>query len=69
MSVSSIASLSSAMAAAQTSQDIGVTVLKKAIDISSNSVLELLSAVPSAGESSSSTSLPSNLGQHINTTA
>ncbi len=66
MSVNSIASLSTAMATAQTDQQIGVAVLKKSIDAASNSVLELLQAVPSPAPAAN---LPSNLGQNINTTA
>jgi hypothetical protein len=66
MSVSSIASLSTAMAAAQTETQIGVAVLKKSIDAASNSALELLQALPSPTPASN---LPSNLGQNINTTA
>ena len=66
MSVSSIARLSTAMAAAQTETQIGVAVLKKSIDAASNSALELLQALPSPTPASN---LPSNLGQNINTTA
>jgi hypothetical protein len=66
MSVSSIASLSTAMSAAQTSQDVGVAVLKKSLDIASNGVMELLSTVSPA---STPTNLPSHLGQNVNTTA
>ena len=68
MSVSSIASLSTAMATAQTDQTIGIDVLKKSIDLASTSALELLQAVPPPA-SSSAANLPSNLGQNINTTA
>ena len=67
MSVSSIASLSTAMATAQTDTQIGVSVLKKSIDVASNSALELLQAIPSSPAPSAN--LPSNLGQNINTTA
>jgi hypothetical protein len=66
MSVSSIASLSTAMATTQTNAEIGVAVLKKSIDIASNSALELLQALPSPTPAAN---LPSNLGQNINTTA
>lgn len=66
MSVSSIASLSTAMSAAQTSQDVGVAVLKKSLDIASNGVMELLSTV---SPPSMPTNLPSHLGQNVNTTA
>jgi hypothetical protein len=66
MSVSSIANLSTVMATMQTSQQIGVAVLKKSIASASQSVSELLGAVPAAP---SSTNLPSNLGQNIDTSA
>ena len=66
MSVSSIASLSTAMATTQTDTQIGVAILKKSIDIQSQSALELLQAIPSPAPASN---LPSNLGQNINTTA
>ena len=66
MSVNSIASLSTAMATTQTDAQIGVAVLKKAIDIESNSALALLQALPSP---SPAANLPSHLGQNINTTA
>ena len=54
------------MATTQTDTQIGVTVLKKSIDIASNSALELLQALPSP---TPAPNLPSNLGQNINTTA
>ena len=66
MSVNSIASLSTAMAATQTNQEIGVAMLKKSIDIASNSELALLSSVSAPTPAAN---LPSNLGQNINTTA
>ncbi|HEX7644557.1 MAG TPA: YjfB family protein [Burkholderiaceae bacterium] len=65
MSVNSIASLSTAMATTQTDTQIGVAVLKKAIDIESSSALALLQALPAPAPAN----LPSNLGQNINTTA
>jgi len=66
MSTSSIASLSTDMAAAKTSQDVGVTVLKKAIDIASNGAQELIDAIPQAP---TQVNLPSHLGQNVNTIA
>jgi hypothetical protein len=68
MSVNSIASLSTAMAATQTNQDIGVAMLKKSMDIASSSASELLDAV-APPNSTSAANLPANLGQNINTTA
>jgi hypothetical protein len=66
MSVSSIASLSTALATNQTNTEIGVTMLKKSIDEQSSSVEQLLSTVQAPTPASN---LPSNLGQNINTTA
>jgi hypothetical protein len=66
MSVNSIESLSTSMAATKTSQDLAMVMLKKSIDSSSNSVAALLSSIPSAVPA---VNLPANLGQNINTTA
>ena len=66
MSVSSIASLSTALATTQTNQEIGVAVLKKSMDIASNSASELLATIPAEP---SAVNLPANLGQNINTVA
>jgi putative motility protein YjfB-like len=66
MSVNSIASLSTSMAATQTNQDISMAVLKKSIDSASNGVAELLSTIPPA---TSAVNLPANLGQNVNTVA
>lgn len=66
MSVNSIASLSTAMATAQTDEQVSVAVLKKAIDAQSNSALALLQALPSPTPAAN---LPAHLGQNINTTA
>ena len=67
MSVTSIANLATSMAAAQTSQDVGMAVLKKSIDIASSGALELLASVSSP--SAPATNLPPNLGQNVNTIA
>jgi hypothetical protein len=66
MSVSSIGSLSTAMAATQTNQDVAMAVLKKSIESSSNGVSELLSSIPSVTPAAN---LPPNLGQNVNTIA
>jgi hypothetical protein len=66
MSVGSISNLSTAMAATQTNQDIGMAVLKKTIDIASASATELLAAIPPPRPSAN---LPANLGRNINTAA
>jgi hypothetical protein len=54
------------MATAQTDTQVSVAILKKSIDIQSNSALELLQAIPSPAPASN---LPANLGQNVNTTA
>jgi hypothetical protein len=66
MSVSSIASLSTSMAATQTNQDIAMAVLKKSIDIAGNGMAELLSSIPTSIQPPN---LPANLGQNVNTVA
>ena len=64
--VSSIASLSVSMAQTRTEQAVGVTVLRKALDIEASTFATLLEAVAPAQVSSN---LPPHLGQNINTTA
>lgn len=62
MDVSSIASLATTMAAEKTDAAVGVTVLKKAIDLQASTAAMLLQALPA---------LPANpnIGRNINTTA
>lgn len=51
-----------AVATLQANSDaVGMTVLKKAIDIEADSAMQLIAA--------SSTNLPANLGRNVNTTA
>lgn len=45
---------------------VGMTMLKKTIDMEAQSVMALINAIP---QPQSSAHLPSNLGQNINTTA
>ena len=66
MSVMSIASLATSMSQAQTSQQVGVDMLKKSIDTAKDSVSEILSTVQAPAPA---TNLPGNLGQNIDTTA
>ncbi len=47
---------------------VGMTVLKKSIDLEAQSALSLINSVPPAPQAGS-TNLPPNLGQKINTTA
>lgn len=63
MDVSSIGSLSSAMAQAKTSDAVDTLVLKKAMDIQKQSAQQLLAALPSV------TSNPPNLGNSIDVKA
>lgn len=65
MEVKSIASLATTIANTATNQAVGVSVLKKAIDIQASSAAAMLEALPPA----TSANLPSHLGQRINTTA
>jgi hypothetical protein len=62
MDVSAIAGLATDMSNARVGQDIGIAVLKKALDAASTSATELIDALPAPN-------LPSHLGQTINTTA
>jgi hypothetical protein len=66
MSISNIASLSTDLASATTAQDVSTDVLKKSIDIASNSAAELISSIPQAP---TQVNLPAHLGQNVNTTA
>ena len=61
MDVNGIASLATNMAQERTGQEVGVAILKKALDIQASSAMALIDALPP--------SLPPNLGQNVNTTA
>lgn len=65
MDVSAIASLATNMAAAKTSEEVSIAVLKKALDSQRDGAAALLNAIPAP----SSPNLPPHLGQNINTTA
>lgn len=65
MEVNGIASLATSMSATKTNQEVGLAVLKKALDAERAGAAALLNAIPSP----SSSNLPSHLGQNINTTA
>lgn len=60
MDVMNIASLATDMSAAKTNQQVGIAVLKKAIDVEAAGATALINAIPSAAN------LPANLGQNIN---
>lgn len=53
--------------AAATNDTVGLTVLKKALDIQAQSALLLINSIPQPQQSAAN--LPPNLGQNINTTA
>lgn len=64
MDVNSIANLATNMAQERIGQEVGVAVLKKALDIQASSAMALINALPPIPPS-----LPPNLGQNVNTTA
>jgi hypothetical protein len=66
MDISSIAKTASTLAEVGISQEVSIAVLKKAQDISKDSAVALIEAIPNA---SSTANLPPNLGRNINTTA
>jgi len=63
MDVTNIAKLSSSMAETGIRQEVGVTMLKKAMDIQKDSAAQLLQALPQPQN------LPAHLGNTINTKA
>jgi hypothetical protein len=62
MDVSNIASLASNLAAQRTSNEVSLTVFKKAMDIQSSVATTLIDAIPKVN-------LPANLVQNVNTKA
>jgi len=64
MDVNNIANLATNMAQARTGQEIGVAVMKKALDAEASGVMSLINALPPSTQN-----LPSHLGQNVNTTA
>ena len=62
MNASAIASLASNLAETGVRQQVGVSVLKRALDIEANTAAALISALPTVN-------LPAHLGNTINTTA
>ncbi len=62
MNTSAIASLASNMAETGVRQQVSISVLKRALDIESNTAAALISALPAPN-------LPAHLGNTINTTA
>lgn len=66
MDISSVTNTATALNAANTQQEVSMAVLKKAINIGAANALSLIDAIP---DNKSLQSLPSHLGQNINTTA
>ena len=52
-----------------TSNEIGIAVLKKALDSQAQSAAALINALPQPDKTPSSNNLPPHLGQNVNTTA
>ncbi|MGE5384411.1 MAG: YjfB family protein [Betaproteobacteria bacterium] len=63
MNISSLGSMSSAVASASTGDAVGILVLKKTLDMQAQSALQLLQALPQPGSN------PPNLGQNIDVKA
>lgn len=63
MDVTNIAKLSSSMAETGIRQEVGISMLKKSMDIEKNSAAQLLQALPQPQN------LPAHLGNTINTKA
>lgn len=64
MDAGNIANMATGMSLERTQQDIGVAVLKKAMDVQAQGAMALIQAIPPAP-----TNLPANLGQNVNVTA
>ena len=65
MDVSGIANLAIRLDQTETSQAVGISVLKKALDMERTTAAALLNAIPATP----SRNLPPHLGQNIDTTA
>lgn len=66
MSDSLISTISNTLSASSGDPSVGIAVLRKALDAEATTASALLDALPPVQRSSS---LPPNLGNHINTTA
>jgi hypothetical protein len=66
MDISAIARLATSIAETGNKQEVGVAVLKRALDIESATATQLIQAVPTAAPVQN---LPPHLGSKINTTA
>lgn len=67
MDVNGIARLATAVTHEQTREEVGMAVLKKALDVSASSAAALIASAAPAAEPASR--LPSHLGRNIDTTA
>ncbi|CAN5400164.1 hypothetical protein BH11PSE11_BH11PSE11_14540 [soil metagenome] len=65
MDVTGISNVATSLAEVQSSQSIGIAVLKKALDAERDGAAALLNAIPPPD----SVNLPPHLGQNVNTTA
>jgi hypothetical protein len=65
MDVTAIARLSTTMSDTRQSQEIGTTVLKKALDLAASSAAALIDSLPAPAGSR----LPAHLGNSVDTTA
>jgi hypothetical protein len=63
MDVTNIAKLSTSMAETGIRQEVGMTMLKRAMDIEASSAAQMLASIPQAQN------LPAHLGNSINTKA
>lgn len=65
MDVNSVAKLATTMTETRNSQEVGVAVMKKALDISASNAATLIASVTAAPAQN----LPAHLGRSVNTTA
>jgi hypothetical protein len=65
MDVTAIARLSTALSETRLSQEVGTTVLKKALDLAASGAAALIASVPAPASSR----LPAHLGNSVDTTA
>jgi prephenate dehydrogenase len=65
MDVNGIAKLATTMSETRNSQEVGVAVLKKALDISASNAATLIASVPMP----QTQNLPAHLGKNVDTTA
>jgi hypothetical protein len=69
MDVTGIAKLSTALTTAKTSEEVGTTVLKKALDLSASTASALIAAAAPAPAPTPAVRQPAHIGQNIDTTA